>query len=530
MMRNPLHIFLIFSLGLIYFKVSIFGYFVNDDYMAAYSAWLIDNDSVANINFHADSYTLLFYLMSAVQPVIQSFQIHPIIIYRIVQIPFLVLLFILIYQFLTHFFDEKTCFSTTVLLFLTDAFTSRIIDLRPDLYILIISLYVINKINKDKNSLSYIGLFTLSFLLSISFLFKFKSLIFAPVFLYLVCLNRMWFVFYPKSLICLSLGLITPVGLFTWFYGFDELVRFFSTNFGLVVGITHHLAIPNEIKNAVLLKTIISNIVFFMLVLFGISCLWKKKETFKRNEMVVYLLTSVFFFYINPNFYYYNAYTILTVLTPLVALAIHQINPKLTSTLVFIIAVSHFFISPKISNSHQLELQYFINHTTKKDERVFAFEGIGLNRYSTYYWRSSGIMMADYQHGEFTIREQLKKFIPVLIINNYRIENWFNSQDTDYIKDNYVPLSYNVLTLGQKFTYNRDFIPSKSGLYTIENMNYCLINQQALHTSQIFLKANEHYNVSVLDKHCIIRWMFHQKEIDRLIEQNPNHLPYLFAP
>jgi hypothetical protein len=117
-----------------------------------------------------------------------------------------------------------------------------------------------------------------------------------------------------------------------------------------------------------------------------------------------------------------------------------------------------------------------------------------------------------------------------LIINNYRIENWFNSQDTDYIKDNYVPLSYNVLTLGQKFTYNRDFIPSKSGLYTIENMNYCLINQQALHTSQIFLKANEHYNVSVLDKHCIIRWMFNQKEIDRLIEQNPNHLPYLFAP
>ena len=44
----------------LYVYIAFNAAFVNDDYMALYSTWLISTGKVASVDFHVDSYTLLF--------------------------------------------------------------------------------------------------------------------------------------------------------------------------------------------------------------------------------------------------------------------------------------------------------------------------------------------------------------------------------------------------------------------------------------------------------------------------------------
>lgn len=502
------------------------SHFVNDDYMATYSAWLISKGKIANMDYHSDSYTLLFYLMSSVYFLVEKVSFHEIISYRLIQLPIIIYTFFITYKVSECYFNKKTALHATLIVFFSHAALSRIIDLRPDIYIIAISLTII--LILQNSNIQVRRFFFLSFLFSISFLFKFKSLVFSPIYFFIFIYKKKWKTLNFKLLILTFLGLLVPFILFSLVYGYQELLRFSKTNYSLIIGISNNLSVPSNVKINTLLKTILLNPIHILLFILGSTYIVKN---IKENiPLLPYVIFPIFFICINPNFYYYNIYTILILATPIICKAIEKSNDKFIIIILFFM-ISFWFNSPvKINNEHQLSLNNFIKKNINSNDHIFSFEGIGLNRPSTYHWRSSYIMMGDYKNNDFTIRDELNNKPPILIIDNYRTKNWLSKSDREFINHNYTYLYKDLLTLGKKFQKTVYYKPIKSGFYEIKNNENCLVGKNITKAKIVYFNKNKNYLIHVNSGSCTIRWHFNDQSINKLRNSNPNNYPYLIAP
>lgn len=501
-------------------------YFVNDDYMATYSAWLISEGKIANIDYHSDSYTLLFYLMSSMYFLIEEIPLHEIITYRLIQLPILIYTFFITYKVSEYYCNKKTALYATLIVFFSHAVSSRIIDLRPDVYIIAISMTIIYTLQRSGKKNSHF--FFISFLFSVSFLFKFKSLVFTPIYFFVLTNKNKWKIINFKLIALSFFGLLLPFTLFSLAYGHQELIRFIKTNYSLIIGISNDLSAPSDVKVNTLLKATLFNPIQILLFIIGSIHIIKNIKI--NISLLPYVFFPFFFIYVNPNFYYYNLYTVLIVTTPIICKSTENINDNFIMIIILFMVVIWFNMPGTISNQHQLSLNDFIKKSTNANDHVFSFEGIGLNRPSTYHWRSSSIMMGDYYNNGFTIRDELNSKPPIIIIDNYRIKNWFSTSDRNYILDKYIYVYDNVLVLGKEFHKTGYYTPIKSGLYEVVNNKKCIIENGMIKRKKTYMNRNSHYLIRVNNDSCTIRWHFDSKSIFQLRNSNPKNYPYLIAP
>jgi hypothetical protein len=140
--------------------------------------------------------------------------------------------------------------------------------------------------------------------------------------------------------------------------------------------------------------------------------------------------------------------------------------------------------------THQLALQEFIQLALEEDDAVFAFEGIGLFRPSTYHWRTSGVLR-DYEQ-RYSVKEEMLKVRPDLVVHSYRIPNWLSPQDKEFVDSTYLEISPSLYVPG--FTMSNEGV-EKIGLL-ISNSKYEITNNKEL---SCYLNSEKYNHGEVLN-------------------------------
>ncbi|MFC1234450.1 glycosyltransferase family 39 protein [Vibrio sp. F74] len=543
--RKLLCLGLCLSFGLyvyIVFNVAL----VNDDYMALYTTWLMSSGKVPEVDFNVDSYTLLFDWMAPIYYLIGE-QFEIVYVFRSVFLLVLCAISCQVYVLIRYFFSINIALTTLLLLFSSSAMIARGIDLRPDLIILFLWLQTIIILYVQRNSDAK-KMFWAGFFLALAILFKFKAiLICAVIGVYeLARLSEKWSI---RALIIDFCALLSGVALCavlsTATIGLPSLNLFFDTTRDLFFYSSTHNSDGNSLKFNVLVQYFIRDILFWLLVLTGMRISIIERRTLssiQRQCLIVVFLLVVLSIAANPHYHAYNLVT----LYPLVALFVaFSVQYAVTSTEKWTKARVSFYIAVFVillvragqypirhSNEHQIALQTFIEQQTQKDDAVFAFEGIGLFRPSTYHWRTSAIKIENYHGGNYNVWDQLQEVKPILVIENYRVPSWLLENDHHQLYQHYVSIAPSLLTLGLLTESSVKGKLLRSGWYVIESdkTESCFIDGSEVAVGEkLWLDKGSH--VLMTEKgSCTLHWSFPIDAITTLSQSNIDGRPYLFIP
>ncbi|MEZ9589717.1 glycosyltransferase family 39 protein [Vibrio breoganii] len=517
--------------------------------MALYTTWLLSNGKTPNVDFNVDSYTLLFDILQPIYQLTGS-QFELIYIFRFI---FLILLSYLSYQLFTivkHLFSDKVAYTSILMLFLSYAMISRGLDIRPDLIILIlwlqsiITLYISE--HRESKKFTFVGIF-----LSLAILFKFKAFIVIVVIIHYIIMQRrndFNLKLTVSNLISLLFGALIPILALFFINGTSSLSVFYETTLELIkLSIISHSQenVSSSIRSNVLLSFIKVDSIYYLLVVSGFLMFIKtlsQWQSSKRNIIISLLLLALFSVYLNPHYHSYNLITLYSILIVFVGISLNKLLSsnfigdsfkKLVTIMVIAIFVIRFlmFILSN-TNEHQRLLYTFINNNTKITEPIFAYEGIGLYRESTYHWRSSAIKTNDYYSGLYNVWQEIEKTKPIIIIESYRVPGWLTISDRKLLYNHYVTISPHVLTLGFSTNTSENISLIRSGLYTIDsNFNVaCHVNNAKLYSGETIWLDNGEHSLSAKGGNCMLHWYFSNEAISSLRDSNPNSLPYLISP
>lgn len=531
-----LYIYAVFNLAL-----------VNDDYMALYSTWLMSTGKVPGVNFNIDSYTLLFDLMV---PIYSLTGEHFSVVYMF-RLIFLLLLCIIswqTYRLIRVFFSKNIALLSLLLLFSSYAMVARGIDLRPDLVILLLWLQILIVLyvqrHRAKKTMFLVGL-----LLALAMSFKFKAILICPV----IALYGLMHWLHTKSLqtpvkdglVCLS-GILAGLGLVAVLIGLSSFRQFIETSWQLMFYSAGHTNTgdANSLKLSVILRYFLRDIFYWLLFLSGIVIAWFTRQSLSKNQKLC--LGSLFLLAIlsvaaNPHYHAYNLTTLYPLVAVFVAFSLHFIG-KLTHSrnsigciivsvlTVLLFRAGHYVFVHNLS--HQKALQSFIEQETPSNSAVFAYEGIGLFRPSTFHWRTSAIKQNNYVQGDYNVWQEIQSEKPLLIIENYRIPGWLIAEDRHQLYQHYVSLTPLLLVLGLTTESSVSGELLRSGWYTVNNKhkNACHIDGNPLNDGEkIWLEGGTHH-LSTSSGLCTLRWYFPADAIVRLEQSNPLSKPYLYPP
>ncbi|MBY7817297.1 hypothetical protein KW416_14770 [Vibrio fluvialis] len=530
----------------LYVYIAFNAALVNDDYMALYSTWLMSTGKVAGVDFNVDSYTLLFDWMTPVYYLVgENFEI--VYVFRAI---FLLLLTFMGWQVsvvLRQFFTMNVVLATLILLFSSSAIIIRGIDLRPDLVILIlwlqtvIVLYVYS--GSDAQKLFWAGL-----LLGLAMLFKFKAILICVV-IGLYGLNRLVHKRSVRGLFldvgAFFLGLVTCIALYMTTAGFASLELFLNTTRDLLLYSTAHAGDTNSLKLKVLTHYFLNDVIYWLLALagFGIAIRsWQSLSSNPRQCVFMLVMLAILSIAVNPHYHAYNLVTLYPLLALFVGFSIQHIVRYPTEwskvkvvycgTLLAILVIRNVQYPVENNNQHQMALQAFIDKQVQADEAIFAFEGIGMFRPSTYHWRTSAIKISNYHDGRYSVWQEISQTKPILIIENYRVPDWLLEDERDVIYQHYVSIAPSILSLGLKTQTEIQDELLKSGWYTVERQenNRCWVNGNEFSSGDKFwLDAGKHILQSDGGT-CVLHWYFSTPEVYVLRQSNLYKRPYLFSP
>ncbi|MBE4437525.1 hypothetical protein HJ021_06510 [Vibrio parahaemolyticus] len=204
-----------------------------------------------------------------------------------------------------------------------------------------------------------------------------------------------------------------------------------------------------------------------------------------------------------------------------------------TCIVLFLIVIARILHYPvQHNNQHQVALQTFIERQTQVDDAVFAYEGIGLFRPSTYHWRTSAIKINNYYRGQYDVWQEIRAVKPILIVESYRIPDWLLEEDRDALRQHYVSIAPFILTLGLKTQSSVQGDLLRSGWYVLESdrLNRCFIDGVDVSVGdKIWLNFGAH-TLTSQDGTCTLHWYFSHLGIEALRQSNPESHPYLFSP
>jgi len=523
---------------------------INDDYMALYTTWRMSIGDVPGIDFNVDSYTLQFNLFSLIFKLIGD-KIEVIYVFRLLMMLTLFGIIIQIKTILGTFVSRKIALVTIFLLLIALPMYSRGLDIRPDLLILLTWLQIVILLPKQSIHVN-IKMVLIGVLIGIAYLLKFKSLIILlPIGMYLFyyCYKGLHISSLIRSALMICTGFLLALLAYTILFGVQELVKLLVSSTELL-GLSASGGIKTPGLKLHVIKHFVKQDIYYWILFFtGIGIAVKDIRTYPSESILK--ITTIFLLLIlsvalNPHYYAYNLITLYPLMAIFVALSIKWIAERMENmpqkkSAFYITAIVLILIQPiagiasyplRNSNEYQMKLHCFIQNNTTPDQAVFAYEGIGLFRPSTFHWRTSSIMLRNYFNGRYSVWQEISETKPILVILSYRLPKWLKKQDAKQLFRNYVPIAPYVMTLGVRTNSSIRATLMKSGFYQVLNSigQSCeLDGREVEDRSIIWLEAGKH-TLNSPKGASTLRWYLRKESINQLLKSNPKRYPYLLPP
>ena len=534
----------------LYFWILFSAALINDDYMALYTTWQMSIGHIPGIDFNVDSYTLQFNLLSLIFKLFDK-KIEVIYIFRLLMLLTLFGILIQIQAILRTFVSKRIALIAIFILLIALPMYSRGLDIRPDLIILLTWLQIVILLSRPTEHVT-IKMVSIGALTGIAFLLKFKSLIILlPIGIHL-------FYDYYKGLPASSLirsslmifvGFLIALLFYAVLFGVKELDKLLMSSVGLL-GLSASGSIKTPGLKLHILKHFIKQDIYFWVLFFcGIGIATKNIRTYPSEillKLATLLLLLVLSVILNPHYYAYNLVTLYPLMAVFVALSIKWIADRMENMpkkkLGFYLTVIVLILVQPIagiasyplrnSNEHQMKLQRFIENSTTPEQAVFAYEGIGLFRPSTFHWRTSSIMLRNYYNGEYNVWQEIKNTKPIIVILSYRVPKWLKKQDRKQLLSHYVPIAPYVMTIGFRTESFKTGTLLKSGFYEVLNSQgkSCELDEREVENQSVIWLDSGIHTLKNQGGSTVIRWHFKNEQIEQLIRSNPNKYPYLISP
>jgi len=514
-------------------------YIINDDYQTLYTSWLKASGKMPGRDFFLASYYLLIDIFAPL------FRLHfgawfPLYAARFFFVAMMAVIALLLYRLTTPLFSEVAGWLAPLMALASAAMIYRGLDLRPDLITTATWLAVFVLLEKDRSSRRDL---LIGALLGIGFLNRFKAALIFPLVLgaYLIRLRRKSL---AQALLFVAAGGLAVFAIYLlWIAATDDLRTFFEVNRKLYSEMGDFEKLGEGIRGATIRTTLRVDALYWLLAATGVGLRAMRHRTYTGYQN--YLCASLFIVsaltvVLNPIYYVYNLVTLQALLAPFAAYAlaraIERVRPMVgvllaIMPLVYQLPACVWSLTP--TNEHQKNLETFLLRYTKPDAVVFAFEGIGLYRPSTFHWRIPWIYIERYTGGGWRLADEFRRTPPEIIVRSYRVPAWLTRSDRDFLDARYVALTPYLLvpgfdTHGREGTFAADLLAGGEYEVLREGDGVCSLDGRSFTSDQRFtLQAGPHV-VAASRARCALR-RYYPPEARQLIA-NPERLPYLSAP
>ncbi|MDH6027257.1 glycosyltransferase family 39 protein [Vibrio splendidus] len=536
----------IFLYLLTYVLIALNSVLINDDYMALYTMWLLHDGKEAYVDFNVDSYTLLFDMLAPMYGLIGE-RIEIVYAYRSIFIVLLCVVATQLYLLVRLFFTNRIAVITLLLVFTTTAMLMRGLDLRPDLLILVLWLQVIVilYISQFKAPLKML---LVGFLFACALLFKFKALLIGVVIGIYALHGFRKPNFSKKITIDLLVFLLgSSLCMFTFYFlvGNATFSLFLDTTKNLLFYSVSHSSESVSLRLRTIGLYFLQDVAFWVLVISGLFIAFNQRESLKyKQKSCLFSLFSLLSLSIlaNPHYHAYNLVTLYPLLAVFLAFSINwfasdrklhrAVKIRLLTIIISIMIVKGGVVHYYRDNQHQLALNQFIQNNTQSQDAVFAYEGIGLFRPSTYHWRTSAINIRNYWEGRYNVWQEILSVKPLLIIESYRVPSWLLEADRRSIYEHYVEIAPYVLTLGFSNDLSSDGSILRTGLYQMISSEgqTCFLNKKLYASGEKFLLQAGQYSLATNHGYCTVQWYYPKGTLEELKQSNSSGRPYLYSP
>ncbi|MCT4347433.1 hypothetical protein VHE8714_02343 [Vibrio splendidus] len=536
----------IFLYLLTYVLIALNSVLINDDYMALYTMWLLHDGKEAYVDFNVDSYTLLFDMLAPMYGLIGE-RIEIVYAYRSIFIVLLCVVATQLYLLVRLFFTNRIAVITLLLVFTTTAMLMRGLDLRPDLLILVLWLQVIVilYISQFKAPLKML---LVGFLFACALLFKFKALLIGVV-IGIYALHGFRKPNFSKKITIdlLAFLLGSSLCMFTFYFlvGNATFSLFLDTTKNLLFYSVSHSSESVSLRLRTIGLYFLQDVAFWVLVISGFFIAFNQRESLKyKQKSCLFSLFSLLSLSIlaNPHYHAYNLVTLYPLLAVFLAFSINwfasdrklhrAVKIRLLTIIISIMIVKGGVVHYYRDNQHQLALNQFIQNNTQSQDAVFAYEGIGLFRPSTYHWRTSAINIRNYWEGRYNVWQEILSVKPLLIIESYRVPSWLLEADRRSIYEHYVEIAPYVLTLGFSNDLSSDGSILRTGLYQMISSEgqTCFLNKKLYASGEKFLLQAGQYSLATNHGYCTVQWYYPKGTLEELKQSNSSGRPYLYSP
>ncbi|MEZ8232149.1 glycosyltransferase family 39 protein [Vibrio splendidus] len=536
----------IFLYLLTYVLIALNSVLINDDYMALYTMWLLHDGKEAYVDFNVDSYTLLFDMLAPMYGLIGE-RIEIVYAYRSIFIVLLCVMATQLYLLVRLFFTNRIAVITLLLVFTTTAMLMRGLDLRPDLLILVLWLQVIVilYISQFKAPLKML---LVGFLFACALLFKFKALLIGVV-IGIYALHGFRKPNFSKKitidLLAFLLGSSLCMFIFYFLVGNATFSLFLDTTKNLLFYSVSHSSESVSLRLRTIGLYFLQDVAFWVLVISGFFIAFNQRESLKyKQKSCLFSLFSLLSLSIlaNPHYHAYNLVTLYPLLAVFLAFSINwfasdrklhrAVKIRLLTIIISIMIVKGGVVHYYRDNQHQLALNQFIQNNTQSQDAVFAYEGIGLFRPSTYHWRTSAINIRNYWEGRYNVWQEILSVKPLLIIESYRVPSWLLEADRRSIYEHYVEIAPYVLTLGFSNDFSSDGSILRTGLYQMISSEgqTCFLNKKLYASGEKFLLQAGQYSLATNHGYCTVQWYYPKGTLEELKQSNSSGRPYLYSP
>jgi hypothetical protein len=533
-------------------------YLINDDYLNLYTAWLKSQGKVPGRDYFIGHSYLL---PDLVAPLFKfgGGALFPLYATRLVSIGVIVAIAFLLYRVATRVFTPITGFLTPVVLLSTAALLHRGLDLRPELLIAFFWLAIVNLLLSPRLFSADASL-GVGLLLGVACINEFKAVVMVPG-MALVYVSTAWRGFTTVTsrtrALARSAGFavlgstLAFLTYFIWLYRTDDVHYFFQTNASLYGRMSEASRLAEGALADTLTASVRVDMLFWLLCFVGLWLRFKHARRYELRENVVCVaifFTSLLSIALNPAYYVYNLVTLHSLLAPFaafpLAILFERIQGKegrrgfarVAGALVvmgpaFVHAPLAVTLATKPTNGHQLALAEFIRRYTPNDAAVFALEGVGLYRRSTYHWSFPWILIGRYRKAEWSFAEEFAASRPEIVILSYRVPGWLNSTDQSFLATHYVPLAPLILVPGYEVASGEaSFELLVSGKYEIEKSGPagCVLDGAMRDRDWVGNLAAGQHTLATSGTPCMVRRYY--PPAARALIANRSWLPYYTPP
>ena len=391
-------------------------------------------------------------------------------------------------------------------------------------------------------------MFWVGFLFILAMLFKFKAILICSVIGIYLLSNLVREKSIKSGLLAivkLALGSVVCLSIFTLLFGLPTLHLFIETSVDLMKYSSGAKSSVNSVNALFLERLVVKDSVYWVLAVIGVVLAAKQFMSFslpQRHCLLSLTLLAMLSVVANPHYHTYNFVTLYPLIAIFVACSIQKITLEERATnsrklgvfaILFVWLFARLLLYPiQHNNQHQIALHDFITSHTAKHDAVFAFEGIGLFRPSTYHWRSSKIKLDDYQNGRYNVWQEIVQSSPILIIESYRLPGWLLDEDAQRLYEHYTPITSHILAMGFATDATKQGFLLKAGWYLTENtrQNTCLVDgSKTASGKKLWLESGSH-TLSSSSGLCKLYWYFPKESLDSLAQKNPSQRRFLYRP